>query len=68
MEKNTPIPCSEKREFGTIVDGQEKIKANVTQTDDPNTHVDLVDVVVEADFVLPPDTPRRFNYFCYLYI
>ena len=58
LEKNISIPCSEMREFCTIVDGQETIKANVTQTDDPSTHVDLVDVVVEADFELPPDTPR----------
>lgn len=65
IPKNTPIPCSRTEDFYTINDGQEFINAIITQGEDSDP--DLVSVIWEQEFQLPPNTPKestiRVTYF-----
>lgn len=56
IKKNTPIPCSVTEDFTTRYDGQETIAATITQGEE--TDPDLVAVIAQKEFHLPPNTPR----------
>lgn len=58
LKKGISIPCSHTETFYTVAQNQSRIKAEITQTDDPNVPADIIDVVAEASFDLPPNTPE----------
>ena len=56
IKKNTPIPCSVTEDFYVRYDGQEAVDASITQGEE--TDPDLVSVVSNQTFRLPPNTPQ----------
>ena len=56
IKKNTPIPCSVTEDFYVRYDGQEAIDASITQGEE--TDPDLVSIVSNQTFRLPPNTPQ----------
>ena len=58
LQKNTPLPCSNKETFCTTGDGQTQIECTVTQSQFPETDPEFVNVLDKALFRdLPPGRP-----------
>jgi molecular chaperone DnaK len=55
IKKNTPIPCHVTHDFYTRFDGQKSIDASITQGEEIDP--DLVTVIANQEFALPPNTP-----------
>ncbi len=57
IKKNTPIPCEVTKVYYTVSDGQEVIKATLTQgeSDDP----DYVNTIMQDELALPPGRPAE---------
>jgi len=58
INKNDKIPCSVSEEFSTRHDGQDAIRATVTQSTSAETDPKFVTVVWEGELELPPGRPK----------
>ncbi|MBT5716960.1 MAG: Hsp70 family protein [Opitutae bacterium] len=57
LQKNTPTPCSNKKSFYTIFEGQSEVKCTVTQSKTEEEDPQWVDIVWEGSLELPSGRP-----------
>lgn len=55
IPKGSTLPCSQKKTYYTMVDGQEVIEVQITQGE--STDPDNVNVIYQEDMPLPPNRP-----------
>jgi molecular chaperone DnaK (HSP70) len=58
INKGDKIPCSVTEEFSTRYDGQDAVKATVTQSSSDESDPNFVQIVWEGELTLPPDRPK----------
>lgn len=59
IERGTKLPCEESGDFATVIDGQEKIEVEVTESDEFTTSPDDVTVLGSYKIDLPADCPAN---------
>lgn len=58
LPKNTKIPCSVGKDFFTVIDNQERVKIEITESEEEETDPDNVNVIGSLLLDLPPNTPE----------
>ena len=59
IERGTKLPCSESGDFTTIIDNQESIEVEVTESDEFTKSIDEVTVIGTYVIKLPPNCPAH---------